>query len=257
MGERLLRQSLVVPSLPQIAGEDLSNLHAREDLVTLIGACAFSVGSDNARTGLDRSAIQALIFEQSGGEPWSFSVPGENFARVLPTLKDAIRETRAVRPDGGDIHLGLAGLSAQSQSASALIFAPCLNITLAARQITQLVERCKAASKPDPIYCGIAAYHGSWDRLDTWFADPVRATAEKGNAPNFEMPNDVYLDGDDIAAGAPPARQHAVLTTLALMLDDRGRGWSSALFSAKPVTTDHPSTHAQSPRSCCRTIAFN
>ena len=30
MGKRLLRQSLVVPSLPQIAGEDLSNLHARK-----------------------------------------------------------------------------------------------------------------------------------------------------------------------------------------------------------------------------------
>jgi hypothetical protein len=30
MGERLLRQSLCVPSLPQIAGENLSNLHARE-----------------------------------------------------------------------------------------------------------------------------------------------------------------------------------------------------------------------------------
>jgi hypothetical protein len=30
MGERLLRQPLCVPSLPQIAGEDLSNLHARK-----------------------------------------------------------------------------------------------------------------------------------------------------------------------------------------------------------------------------------
>ena len=30
MGERLLRQPLFVPSLPQIAGEDLSNLHARK-----------------------------------------------------------------------------------------------------------------------------------------------------------------------------------------------------------------------------------
>jgi hypothetical protein len=215
------------------------------DLVTLIAACALGVGPNNAPTGFDRSVLQALVFEQSGGEPWSFSVPGEGFARVLPTLKDAIREARAVQLDRGNIRVGLAGLATQPQSATALMFAPCPNITLAAGQIAQLVERCKAASKPDPIYCAIAAYHGSWDRPDTWFADAVRATVKKGNAPNFEMPNDAYLNGDDIAAGALPARQHAVLTTPALTLDDRERGWSSALFPAKPVTTDHPTTGVQ------------
>lgn len=207
------------------------------DLVTLIAACALSVRPNNAPMGLDRSVMEALIFEQSGGEPWSFSVPGEGFARVLPTLKDAIREARAVRPDGGNIHVGLAGAPTQPQSATALMFAPCPNITLAAGEITQLVERCKAASKPNPIYCAIAAYHGSWDRPDTWFADAVRATVKKGNAPNFEMPKDAYRDG---VADGSTAGQRAVL-----MLDDRERGWSSALFPAKPMTTDHPATDVQ------------
>ena len=123
------------------------------------------------------------------------------------------------------------------------MFAPCPNITLAAREIIQLIERCKAASKPDPIYCAIAAYHGSWDRPDTWFADAVRATVKKGNAPNFDVPKDAYLGADDVAA--TPAHQRAGLTTPALTLDDRERGWSSALFPAKPMTTDHASTDVQ------------
>ena len=215
------------------------------DLVTLIAACAFSVEPKSPRSGLDRSVMHALIFEQSGGEPWSFSVPDESFARVFPTLKDAIREARAVRLDRGTIHVGLAGLATEPQSVTALMFAPCPNITLAAGEIAQLVERCNTASKPDPIYCAIAAYHGSWDRPDTWFADAVLATVKKGNAPNFDMPNDAYFGADDVHAEAPPDPQRAALTTPALTLDDRERGWSSALFPAKPMTTDHPPTDVQ------------
>jgi hypothetical protein len=133
------------------------------DLVTLIAACALGVEPKSPPSGLDRSIMHALIFEQSGGEPWSFSVPGEGSARVLPTLKDAIREAQAVQLSRGNIHIGLAGLPMEPQSASALMFAPCPNITLAAGEIIQLIERCKAASKPDPIYCAVAAYHGSWE----------------------------------------------------------------------------------------------
>jgi hypothetical protein len=211
------------------------------DLVTLIAACALSVEPKSPPSGLDRSVMHALIFEQSGGEPWSFSVPGEGLARVLPTLKDAIREARDARPGRGNIHVGLAGLATEPQSATVLMFAPCPNITLAARQIIQLVERCKAASKPDPIYCAVAAYHGSWDRPDTWFAAAVRATVKKGNAPNFDMAKDAYLDADDVAADATPAHQRAALTTPVLTLDDRERGWSSALFPVKPMNTHNPS----------------
>lgn len=208
------------------------------DLVTLIAACALSVEPKSPPSGLDRSVMHALIFEQSGGEPWSFSVPGEGFARVLPTLKDAIREARAVRPDRGNIRVGLAGLATEPQSVTALMFAPCPNIALAAREIIQLIEHCKAASKPDPIYCAVAAYHGSWDQPDTWFADAVLATMKKGNAPNFDMPNDGYLGADDVAADTPLAPQHAALTAPALTFDDRERGWSSALFPVKPMKTD-------------------
>jgi|SRR5262245_51468591 len=99
--------------------------------------------------------------------------------------------------------MGLTGLSIDPRSVTAVLFAPCPNITLAARQITQFAEHCKTASRPDPIYCAIAAYRGSWDRPDTQFADSVRVTVEKGNATNFDMPKDAYFDASDIASGTP------------------------------------------------------
>ena len=206
------------------------------DLVTLITACALSV---------DPNIMHALIFEQSGGEPWSFSVPGEAMPRVLPTIQDAIHEARELRPEGGRIRVGLAGLSTDPRSVTAVLFAPCPNIALAARQIARLAARCKRASRPDPIYCAMAAYGGSWDRPDTRFADSVRATVEKGNAPNFDMPKDAYFDPSDLASVPPATDPHDALTTRASTLDDRARGWSSALFPAKSPRPDSASAEPQ------------
>ena len=206
------------------------------DFITLIAACALSV---------EPKVMHALIWEQSGGEPWSFSVPGESLPRVLPTIRDAIREARAARPDGDRIRVGLTGLSTTARSATAAMFAPCPNITLAARQIAQLAERCKAMSKPDPIYCAIAAYRGSWDRPDTGFADAVRATVEKGNAPNFDMPKDAYFDPNDVAFETVTPRPHSALTAPGMTSDDRARSWSSALFPAKAAKFDNTSPDAQ------------
>jgi hypothetical protein len=207
------------------------------DLVTLITACAVSV---------DPNIMHALIWEQSGGEPWSFSVPGEAMPRVLPTIQDVIREARALRPEGGRIRVGLVGLSTDPRSVTTVLFAPCPNITLAARRITQLAERCKTASRPDPIYCAIAAYRGSWDHPDARFADSVRATVEKGNAPNFDMPKDAYFDASDIASVPPATDPHGALTTRASTLDDHVRGWSSGLFPAKSPKPDSASAELQS-----------
>jgi hypothetical protein len=206
------------------------------DLVTLITACALSV---------DPNIMHALVWEQSGGEPWSFSLPGEAMPRVLPTIQDTIREARALRPESGRIRVGLAGLSSDARSVTAVLFAPCPNITLAARQITQLADRCKTASRPDPIYCAIAAYRGSWDRPDTRFAHAVRAPVEKGNAPNFDLPKDAYFDASDIASDTPISGPHTALSPPASPPDDRVRGWSSALFPAKSPKPDSTSAEVQ------------
>jgi hypothetical protein len=197
------------------------------DLVTLVTACALTV---------EPKVMHALIWQQSGGEPWSFSVPAESQPRVLPTMQDAIREARAARPDGGRIRVGLTGLSTDARSTTAAMFAPCPNITFAARQIVQLGERCKALPrfKADPIYCAIAAFRGSWERPDTTFAEAVKATVVKGDAPNFDMPKDAYFDSTETASETLAPGPHAALTAPAVTSDDRERGWSSALFPVKP-----------------------
>lgn len=201
------------------------------DLVTLIAACALSI---------EPNIMHALIWEQSGGKPWSFSLPGESEPRVYSTLRDAVREAREMRPNDGRIRVGLTGLSTAPRSATAAIFAPCRNITFAARQITRFAERCKTTSRvpANPYYCGIAAYRGSWERPDAKFADAVRATVERADAPNLDMPKDAYFDSADTAFEAATHGPNVGPTTRAGTRDDRERGWSSALFPAKPAMLD-------------------
>jgi hypothetical protein len=206
------------------------------DLVTLVTGCALTV---------DPKVMHALIWQQSGGEPWSFSAPGQGWARVFPTLEGAIREARA--SVGGRIRIGLSGLPADGQSASAAMFAPCPNITVAASEIAQLAERCKTLSRftADPIYCAIAAYHGSWERPDAMFADAVKATVVKGDALNFGLPNDVCFDSNDVAGNALTSAPRRVLTSPGARLDDDDSVSSSALFPMKqpravPASSDPP-----------------
>jgi hypothetical protein len=206
------------------------------DLVTLVAGCALAV---------EPKIMRALIWNQSGGEPWSFSVPGERQPQVYHTVRDAIGAVRALDGEDVAIRVGLTGLSANPRSATAAMFAPCPNITVAARQIAQLSERCRTIPrfKGDPVHCAIAAYHGSWDQPDNGFADAVRASAAKGDAPNFDMPKNTNFDFGDIGVAiAPPVLNAAAAPIVAP--DDRQRGWSSALFPAKPQALDRPSTKA-------------
>ena len=46
--------------------------------------------------------------------------------------------------------------------------------------------------KADPIYGGIAAYHGPCERPDAVFADAVKASVLKGVAQTFDMAKDAY-----------------------------------------------------------------
>jgi hypothetical protein len=191
------------------------------DLLTLVTACALTV---------EPKVMHALIWQQSGGEPWSFSVQGQGWPRVFPTLLDAIHEARTSLPAGGRIRVGLTGLSNDARSTTTAMFVPCMNITFAARQIAQLVERCTAIPhfKADPLYCAIAVYRGSWERPDTMFADAVKATVVKGDAPNSDMPQDGNVDSSDIASHTLKPDRDGALTAPPLSSDDRERSWSSA-----------------------------
>jgi hypothetical protein len=192
------------------------------DLVTLVAACALTVHP---------KLMHALIWDQSGGEPWSFSVAGERQQQVYRSAVEAVREARKAVAQGLPIRVGLTGLAAESTLATEAIFTPCLNIALAARQITQLVDRCKTVPsfKADPVHCAIAAYHGSWDRPDNKFADAVVMSAANGDAPNFDRSDNTDVGSGELVPEAIVSGQHASTTSPGAP-DDQQRGWSSALF---------------------------
>jgi hypothetical protein len=137
------------------------------------------------------------------------------------------------------MRVGLSGLSTDPRPLTAAMFAPCPTIAFAAPQIAQL-ERCRtlACFNADPIYCAIAAYHGSWERPNATLADAVRATVVKSDAANFSMPQDAYFDSGDIGSDALTPDRDGALTAPAVSSDDREPGWSSAMFPAQPPQAD-------------------
>jgi hypothetical protein len=82
------------------------------DLVTLVTACALAV---------EPKLMHALIWHQSGGEPWAISVQSEPNPRVYSSMRDAIRETRAgsARNDTVRVRLGSFDRSIKGRGGSA------------------------------------------------------------------------------------------------------------------------------------------
>ena len=207
------------------------------DLVTLVTACAL---------GVEPKLMHALVWQQSGGEPWAVSLPSEPMPRVYSSIQQAISETRAASAATGIVRVGLAGLPVAPSKASPAMFLPCRNVAIAAQRIAKLADRCKAHPrlKRDPTLCAVAVYRGSWERPDLKFAEAVMATAAKGDAPNFDMPKDTSIEFLDIGSDTtPPPNDPSPGTDAAS--DERERGWSSALFPPKPkppegATKDSP-----------------
>jgi hypothetical protein len=208
------------------------------DLVTLVAACALTA---------DPKVMHALIWHQSGGEPWSFSVTGDHQTLVYRSEREAVREAQTAVPQGVPIRIGLTGLAAESTSATGAMFMPCPNISIAARQIAQLVDRCRTVPsfKADPVHCAIAAYRASWDRPDNKFADQVAASAANGDAPNFDMPDSTDVRSGEFVPQARLAGQHAPATSPGAP-DDQQRGWSSALFPPRSKPSGRVSTSTSS-----------
>jgi hypothetical protein len=207
------------------------------DLTTLITACALTV---------DPKIMHALIWHQSGGEPWAFSISGQRQPQVLRSMEDAVGAART-QPDNAAIRVGLTGLPGTPRSVSATMFTPCSNIAAAARQIAQFGELCRTSSrsKGDPIYCAIAAYRGSWERPDNGFAEVVRATVAKDDAPDFEMPEGRGIDTADSGS----LRRSAAHETMPApppptTTDDFERARQSPLFPVKSRPSEQsPSDH--------------
>lgn len=203
------------------------------DLVTLVTLCSI---------GMDPKLMHALVWHQSGGEPWSFTVPSEAEPRVFRKAWDAVAEARAVHAAAA-VRVGLAGLSVAPSAVTMMTFLPCPNIATAARQIVQLRTRCEANGRTDadPTSCAIAAYRGSWERPDTRFAAAVRASVANGDAPDFDMPKDTGLAFRDVVLDLDAPASDVPSSPPSSVADDGERGWSSGLFPAARVSSGDPS----------------
>jgi hypothetical protein len=194
------------------------------DLVTLVTACALTV---------DPKLMHALVWHQSGGEPWAVSVQGEPSPRVYSNMRDAIREVRSGSIQGS-ARVGLAGVSVSPSRISASVLLPCRNVAMAADQIARHAGRCKTHPrlKTEPMLCAVAVYRGSWAQPDIKFATDVVATAAKGDAPNFDMPPGTSTAIFDTAEDQP-SDADAAIVDVTLDFAERSRSWSSALFPPK------------------------
>lgn len=205
------------------------------DLVTLVTLCAI---------GVDPTLMHAVIWRQSAGDPWSFSVPGEADRRVYRTLSEAVTEARLVPVAKSVIRVGLAGLAVQPMSSTAAMFMPCANMTTAAQQIIQLRERCKATSglPDDRTLCAVAAYHGTWERPDKKFAAAVIASVHSGDAPNFDMPDETTSQSKPVASDGSAVRRNIDSIVSGPPSDSSQAAWSSALFPSNKQQRDDAST---------------
>jgi hypothetical protein len=219
-----------------VAVQDLNALTVDEadtmDLTTLVTACALAV---------DPKIMHALIWHQSGGEPWSFTVAGVHQPQIFRDVKDAVDAAHDTYPADVAIWIGLTGLSATPRSLAATMFAPCSNITIAAREIAQLAERCKTSPhfNGDPIYCAVAAYRGSWERPDNAFADAVRTSVANNDAPDFEMPARTDVNAAEVRSARRPALHDTAMAAPAAP-DDRERARLSPLFPVKSRPSERP-----------------
>jgi hypothetical protein len=204
------------------------------DLVTLVTACALSV---------EPKLMHALIWHQSGGEPWAVAVQNEGMPRVYSSMQEAISEAHSIPND--TVRVGLAGLPVSPLKANAAMFLPCRNVAIAAQRIARLVDRCKTHPrlKTDSTFCAVAVHRGSWQRPDVKFAEAVAATIAKGDAPNFDMPRDANIELLDIGSETlPPSNDFPLAAGSGL--EERERGWSSALFPSNPQQSRNQPSNA-------------
>jgi hypothetical protein len=157
------------------------------DLVTLVAMCSI---------GVDPEVMRGLIWQQSRGTPWSFSLQSDATPRAFSTLREAVPAARAAQAEHGTIRVGLTGLEVDLNAATAepneALFAMCPNVTIASERLRRLHDRCARESQfnADPTWCALAVWRGSWEQPDSRFADAVMLGVALGDVPNRELPSE-------------------------------------------------------------------
>ena len=198
------------------------------DLVTLVTACALAV---------DPKLMHALVWHQSGGEPWAVSVQGEPNPRVYPSMDEAIRET-APAPLAASFVSVSPGFPCRHRKSQHPSFCHAATSRWRPFRSPSTPARCKTHPrlKADPTFCAVAVYRGSWEQPDVKFATDIATSVAKGDAPNFDMPK-WHQHGDlrhrrrsSVRRRATRRRRHRCLRR------SSARSWSSALFPPKSKT---------------------
>ena len=216
------------------------------DLVTLVTACAL---------GADPKLMQALVWQQSGGNPWAVSVPGELNPRIYTSLAQAISATRSLPRTISDVRVGLAGLPVPPASVTPAVLLPCWNVAIAAQRVAGLIQRCGTRTQTTAISCALSAYGGSWQQPNMKFAAAVMKTLITKQVPDFDMPNgtsssllDIAIDtaprigeADSAPDPAPSEREHAWVSALFPLSQQHSGSQSKVLPAAQSATANEHS----------------
>jgi len=171
------------------------------DLVSLIAAC--SIG------GFDPEITRAVVTLSSYGEPWSYRIEGEPNAKVFQAPEAAIAGARQAQDLGQAVRVGLGGIAVDLEAATAqpneAMFSPCVNLTITTRRLAQAAARCKAEGRPDPEYCAVGVYFGSWQEpaVDMIDAVLIQIAVQGDQAP--PVIEDYYAGRSAPAEPGPPA----------------------------------------------------
>lgn len=170
------------------------------DLVSLIAACSFGA--------FDPEITRAVVALSSYGEPWSYRIAGEPNAKVFQTPEAAIAGARQAQELGKAVRVGLGGIAVDLEAATAqpneVMFSPCANLTITTRRLAQAADRCKAEGRPDPEYCAVGVYFGSWNEPAADMVDAVliQVAVQGDQAP--PVIEDYYASRGASAESAPP-----------------------------------------------------
>jgi hypothetical protein len=203
------------------------------NLITRIAACAVTV---------DPKVMHALIWHQSGGELWSLSLLGERQRYFDRSAREAVVQADRSTPTGFPIRVGLTGSAVGSGAPTVAMLMARPNISIVARQIMQLSDRCNAVPRfmGNSIHCAVAAYYGSWDHPDNKFADVVLTSVAKGDAPNFDMPDEIGARSNDIATDARLVGQRISRARAPLRLIINSRAGRARCFPQGPSRSKGP-----------------
>lgn len=215
------------------------------DLVALIAACA---------VGQDPAMMQAIVLQASAGQPYSYYVAGESAPRAFATIEEVVAAARAAQGAGQAIRLGLAGIAADLAAGTSqpneVLFEPCVNLDIAARQLDRATRQCRElAPSDDPFSCALATYLGSAQQPDVRTANAVLlAMAQPLENPEVRG---VFEPIPPAAPGQPPAadtaapdpQQEFLAAGGALFIENRSRAQQPAQAAvAAPAAETAPAS---------------